>query len=281
MKKQILFVLALLTAQIAVAQVKIGDVGVQLYSFREALKKDVAGSLQKVKDMGITHVECAGFYGLTASEFTKIATEKGLIIDGISVEFSDLNDPEKLKKAIADAKATKANYLVCFWIPHKEGGFTLEETENAIATFNKGGKEIAKNGLMLLYHPHGYEFRPHGNEYLFDLLVKKTMPSYLSFEADINWIFHAGHNPASWILKYPTRWKAMHIKDRFAGTPCNQFGRMDVELNVPIGAGEVNIDESVKAGQKVGIKYFFIEDESSKSFENTPQSIMYLRKLFK
>lgn len=283
MKKQVLLLLAIIIANVTLsfAQAKISDVGVQLYSFREALKADVAGSLQKIKNMGITHVEAAGYYGLTAAEFTAITDKTGLIIDGTSVEFNDLNDPAKLKSAIADAKTTKAKYMVCFWIPHKEGGFTLQETEVAIATFNKAGKEIAKNGLFLMYHPHGYEFRPYGNEYLFDLLVKKTMPSYLSFEADINWIFHAGHNPASWILKYPNRWKAMHIKDRFAGTPCNQFGRMDVELYVPVGTGEVNIDESVRAGQKVGIKYFFIEDESKKSFENTPKSITYLRKLFK
>ncbi len=262
------------------AQVIPSPVGVQLYSFREQLKLDVAGSMAKVKAMGITSVEAAGFFGLNASEFKKIADANGIQIEGVSVEFADLEDPEKLKQIIADAKTTGADYIVCFWIPHVEGDFTLAETQRAIDVFNKAGKTITQNKLMLLYHPHGYEFRPYKDMYMMDLLLRKTNPLYLNLEIDINWIYHAGHNPVTWMKAYPTRCKAMHIKDRIKGTACNQFGRMDVEKNVAIGQGEVNIDDCVKMGRKIGIKYFFIEDESTRSFEQTPVSIQYLRRFF-
>jgi sugar phosphate isomerase/epimerase len=279
-KTKIVFFLLVLMLPKMFSQVQKSPVGVQLYSFREQFKTDVSGTLKKIKDMGITQVELAGFYDLSAQDFKKKLDENGMKAAGISVEFEALEDEAKLAKVIADAKTVGADYLVCFWIPHAEGGFTLEETKRGITGFNKGGKMIADSKLMLLYHPHGYEFRPYKDEYLIDLLIKETS-KYLNFEMDLNWVFHAGHNPVTWLNKYPTRWKALHIKDRVKGTACNQFGRMDVELNVPIGKGEVNIDDSVKAAQKIGVKYYFIEDESSRSLEQTPLSILYLRPFFR
>ncbi len=278
--KLFLFVFLSLYFYQSQAQIAPSPVGVQLYSFREQLKKDVGGSLQKVNELGITKVEAAGFYDLSASEFKKLTDANNLKIQGISVAFEDLEDDAKLAKVIVDAKTVGADYLVCFWIPHVEGDFTLEETQRAIKAFNKAGKTLTDNQLMFLYHPHGYEFRPYKNEYLIDLLIKETHPKQVSYEMDINWVYHAGHNPVTWLEKYPKRWKAMHVKDRTKGTACNQFGRMDVEKNVSLGDGEVNIEESVRTGIKIGIKYFFIEDESSRSFEQTPKSIEFLRRLF-
>jgi sugar phosphate isomerase/epimerase len=277
---RILFFLLIFTFSKLFSQTQKSPVGVQLYSFREQFKMDVSGTLQKIKDMGITKVETAGFYGLTAQDFKKKLDDFGIKAVGISVSFEELEDSIKLTKVISDAKIIRAEYLVCFWIPHVEGDFTLDETKRGIAAFNKGGKILLDNKLTLLYHPHGYEFRPYKAEYLMDLLIKESKPQYVNFEMDVNWVYHSGHNPVAWLKKYPTRWKALHIKDREKSTPCNQFGRMDVEKNVVIGKGEVNIDDTVKEARKLGVKHYFIEDESSRSIEQVPLSIEYLRKLF-
>ncbi|NJN34391.1 MAG: hypothetical protein HC817_09210 [Saprospiraceae bacterium] len=55
---------------------------------------------------------------------------------------------------------------------------------------------------------------------------------------------------------------------------------MDVELNVSVGQGEVNTDDIMKTARQLGIKHYFIEDESSRSFEQTPASLDYLMKYF-
>jgi sugar phosphate isomerase/epimerase len=255
-------------------------VGVQLYSFREQFKADARGTFQRVKDLGIKEVETAGFYDQTPEDFKKMLDEYGLKAIGCSADFAELEDDTKLAAVIKTAKTLKTKFVVCFWIPHVEGGFTLEEAQRAITVFNKSGKKLAENNLSLLYHPHGYEFRPYKDRYLMDLILQKTLPQYVNYEMDINWVFHAGHNPVTWLKKYPTRWKAMHIKDRKHATPCNQFGRMDVELNCAIGQGEVNTDDIMKTARALGIKHYFIEDESSRSFEQTPASIEYLRQFF-
>ncbi|NJN34392.1 MAG: TIM barrel protein [Saprospiraceae bacterium] len=189
-------------------------IGVQLYSFREHFKVDVRGTMQRIKDMGIKEVECAGFYGLTPAEFKKNLDEVGLTPIGTGVNFDELEDDVKLAESIKTAKILEAKFMVCFWIPHVEDGFTLEEAERAIRVFNKAGKKIMENKLTLLYHPHGYEFRPYKDRYLMDLIIEKTLPQNVSYEMDINWVFHAGHNPVTWLKRYPTRWKALHVKDR-------------------------------------------------------------------
>jgi sugar phosphate isomerase/epimerase len=263
------------------AQTSPSPVGVQLYSFREQFKKDVRGTCQRVKEMGIKNVETAGFYDMTPQDFKKTLDEFGLNVIGISAEFTELEDEKLLAKTIETAKLMGAQNVVCFWIPHVEGGFTLEEAKRGIAVFNKAGKILADNKLSLLYHPHGYEFRPYKDAYLMDLMMSETDPKHVNYEMDINWVFHAGHNPVTWLKKYPKRWKAMHIKDRKHATACNQFGRMDVELNVAIGQGEVNVFDIMQAAKKTAIKYYFLEDESKRSFEQTPSSIEYLRQFFK
>lgn len=281
MKSILAFILFLSLSFNAFSQtVKSSPVGVQLYSFREQFKTDTRGTFQRVKDLGIKDVECAGFYDLTPQDFKKNLDEFGLKAIGCGVEFAELEDETKLAKSIETAKLLGVKFVVCFWIPHVEGGFTLEEAQKAIKVFNKAGKKLAENKLGLLYHPHGYEFRPYKDRYLMDLILTETNPLYVNYEMDINWVFHAGHNPVTWLKRYPTRWKAMHIKDRKHSTPCNQFGRMDVELNVAIGQGEVNTDDIMKTARALGIKHYFIEDESSRSFEQTPKSIDYLRQFF-
>jgi sugar phosphate isomerase/epimerase len=279
MKSIQLLTLFLLMAFTAFSQTN-SPVGVQLYSFREEFKKDVRGTFQRVKDLGIKEIEAAGFYDMSPQDYKKTLDEFGFTAIGFGAEFSELEDEKLLAKTIETAKIIGVKYVVCFWIPHVEGDFTLAEAQRGISVFNKAGKILADNKLGLLYHPHGYEFRPYKDAYLMDLIMAETKPQFVNYEMDINWVFHAGHNPVTWLKKYPKRWKALHIKDRKHGTPCNQFGRMDVELNVAIGQGEVNTFDIMKTARKLGIAHYFLEDESSRSFEQTPPSIEYLKQFF-
>jgi sugar phosphate isomerase/epimerase len=262
------------------AQSQKSPVGVQLYTFREQFAKDVPGTMQKVKDMGFTYVETAGFYGKTAKEFKGILDQYGIKAVGTSADFGELADPEKLKTIINNAKTLGSKFVICFWIPHNDTDFTLADVNKAVKVFNEAGKTLSANGLSLLYHAHGYEFRPFKDRYLLDELITKTNPAYVNFELDILWAYHPGHNPVVWLKKYPTRWKALHVKDRRKGTPGNQFGTMDVDNDMTLGMGEVNIEDIIKQAKANKIQYYYIEDESPRSMEQVPQSIAYLRPWF-
>jgi sugar phosphate isomerase/epimerase len=78
------------------------------------------------------------------------------------------------------------------------------------------------------------------------------------------------------LKKYKKRWLLMHLKDRKPGTPGNQNGQADVESNVILGTGDVNIAAIMQEAKKSRIKHYFIEDESSRSMEQVPRSLSYL-----
>jgi sugar phosphate isomerase/epimerase len=253
------------------------EIGLQLYSLRNEFKTDVPGTLAKVKSWGIKNVEGGGTYGLPMEDFKKLLQQNELKIVSVGAEFKDLK--ENPQKAVENAKAFGAQYVVCFWIPHDGDNFTFENIKEAVEVFNSAGKVLKENGLSLCYHPHGFEFRPYEGGTLFDYLVKNTNPSYFNFEMDVFWIKHPGQDPAALLKKYPNRFLLMHLKDRKPGTPGNQNGNADVESNVVLGTGDVGIEEVMKAAKNSAVKYYFIEDECSHAVEQVPQSLAYLKSL--
>ena len=256
------------------------EIGLQLYSLRNEFKTEVPGTLDLVEQWGIREVEGGGTYGLPMDEFKNLLKENKLKMVSVGADYNQLK--ENPQSAIDNAKAFGAKYVVCFWIPHQNDNvFTIDHMKDAVNVFNTAGKLMAENGLTLCYHPHGYEFRPYAGGTLFDYLVKETDPRYLNFEMDVFWIKHPGQDPVALLKKYPKRFLLMHLKDRKHGTKGNQNGRADVETNVVLGTGDVGIAEIMREAKNAGVKHYFIEDESSHSVKQIPQSLEYLRTLKK
>jgi sugar phosphate isomerase/epimerase len=277
MKKYPLFLLVIILFVAGPISAQKQEIGLQLYSLRNQFKTEVPGTLGKIKSWGIKEVEGGGTYGLPMEEFKTLLAKNKLKVVSVGADFKDLK--ENPQAAVETARAFGAKYVVCFWIPHQGDEFTFENIKEATEVFSKAGKILAENGLSLCYHPHGYEFRPYEGETLFDYLVKNTDPKHFNFEMDVFWIKHPGQDPVALLNKYPNRFLLMHLKDRKPGTPGNQNGHADVESNVVLGSGDVGIAEVMKAAKKAGVKHYFIEDESSHSVEQIPQSLEYLKKL--
>lgn len=253
------------------------EIGLQLYSLRNEIPKDVPGSLSLIKSWGIKEIEGGGTYNMTIDEFNALCKKNKLKMVSIGADFSELaSDPSAVA---AKAKQFGATYVMCAWIPHKGTDFTLADTENAIAVFEKAGKVLAAEGISFCYHPHGYEFRPYGDGTLFDLMVKKLNPAFVNFEMDVFWVKHPGHDPVALLKKYPNRFPLMHLKDRRPGTEGNQFGTAADDTNVVLGSGDVGIADIMKVARKYGVKHFFIEDESSHAVDQIPQSLKFLKSL--
>jgi sugar phosphate isomerase/epimerase len=267
----------LLTAAVFCCFMKISYsqiIGVQLYSFRNQFKTDIPGTLAKISKMGIHEVEAGDSYGMPANEFISLLQKNRLKVVGVGAEFKQLE--ENPQAAVARAKLFGAKYVVCTWIPHGED-FTIDDAKKAVAVFNKAGEILKANGLSLCYHPHGYEFLPYNNGTIFDYIATNLNPAYANFEMDVFWIKHPGQDPVALLKKYPGRFPLLHLKDRLPGTEGNQKGRADVETNVVLGAGDVGIADIMKIAKQFGVKHCFIEDESSRSMEQVPQSLAFLK----
>ena len=110
-----------------------------------------------------------------------------------------------------------------------------------------------------------------------DYMIKESQ--YFDFEMDVYWFAHPGEDPVEWLRRYPNEFKLMHLKDCEKGTEGNQNGQSDVETNVVLGTGQIDIAGVVAEAKNMGLEYLFIEDESSKSVEQIPQSLEYLKSL--
>lgn len=262
-------------AEVGAGQSYKGPTGLQLYSLRDMLKtQGPAVMLDKTKAYGFKYVEVADYGGLSPTEFRAQLDQRGLVPIGKHYPFEKLRDD--IEGVIRDAKALGIPYVGCAWISHK-APFDEKQCRAAAAVFNRAGAALAKAGLKFYYHNHGYEFFPHSSGTLFDLLVAETDPQTVFFQMDVLWTVLPGQDPAQLLEKYPNRWLLLHLKDLKKGVPLgNMTGGTALTNDVALGSGQVNWPALFRASQKVGVKYYFIEDESPTVVEQIPQSLRFL-----
>jgi sugar phosphate isomerase/epimerase len=253
-----------------------GPVGlVSPYSLRGLQKEQgLAAALDKTRSLGFRYVEFgADFGGLKPAEFKAELDRRGLVPVGLHFSYEQIRDD--VAGVAATAKVMNVSRVGCAWIPHKDP-FDEKQCRAAAAVFNRAGAALAKYGLQLYYHTHGYEFRPLGQGTIFDLLVAETSAKTLMLEMDVAWVVLPGQDPTALIKKYPDRWLLMHVKDLKKGVPHNHLVKAALTDQVPIGSGQVDWPTLLRAAQGVGLKYYLIEDESPDVIEQVPQSLRYL-----
>lgn len=253
-------------------------IGMQAYTYRASFPKDVAATLDTLKALGITELEGGAQKGTTPEEFRKMCEERGIKIPATGGGYEQL-----LKDPVGAAKTANilgSKYLMCAWIPHKvKGGFTFEEAKKAVDDFNTIGKALKENGVTFCYHIHGYEFQPYQDGTLFDYIVKNTNPAYVSFELDILWAYYGGADPVGLLKKYGKRFQLIHLKDLKKGVKGDLTGGTPLENDVTLGTGQIDVAGVIKEAKKLGIKHYFIEDESPIWYQQVPKSIAYLKSL--
>jgi len=282
MKKSIVFtpfLFLLIGAEGVSAQQSLytAPLGIQTYTFRRSIDRDPAKVLDTVKMMGFTEIE--GSARIAPEEFRRLCDERGITIPSTGASYEQLvNSPDSV---VMRAKALGSTYVMCAWIPHENGVLTLDNAKKAVEDFNRAGKILKDNGLTFCYHPHGYEFQAHESGTLLDYIIKHTNTEYVSFEMDIFWIQFGGGDPVALLKKYGHRWKLMHLKDMRKGTKKDLTGLTSIENDVALGAGGLDILSILKEAKRIGIKHYFIEDESSSILSQLPQSVAFLRSLKK
>ena len=251
------------------------EIGLQLYSLRDQFKEDVEGSLKQISDWGITALEGGGTYNMSVDEFKKLLAKYNLKVTSVGASYEDLQN--NTDGIIQNARSFGAKYVMCAWIPHEGDSFTIDDAKKAVSVFNNAGKKLKEAGLTFAYHAHGYEFRPYEGGTLFDYMAKNA--NNFKFEMDVYWVKHGGADPLTLLNTYPDKFVLMHLKDMEKGVKGNNTGHEDVETNVVLGTGQIDIAGLVKRAGELNMEYLFIEDESSRVVEQVPQSLEYLRNL--
>jgi sugar phosphate isomerase/epimerase len=254
-----------------------GPLGLQLWSLREYLPKDLRGSLTRVRAIGFREVEGAGLWGHTSAELRSSLDAAGLRCQSAHMSFERLRDDPS--GAFAEVKAIGATWVVCPWIPHGTT-FTREDALKSAEAFNRFGKAASDAGLRFAYHCHGYEFVPSPEGTLFETLAGATDPARVSFQVDVFHAFLGGADPVALIERYKARVTSLHLKDLKKGFPVKAgTATAPAEADVPIGTGQLDMPSILRVAIAARPAFYYLEDESSDPWGHIPKSVAYLESI--
>ena len=249
------------------------SIGLQLYSIRDSIRKNVPAAIEKVAKMGYTFVEPAGyadgkFYGIDPIEFRDLCKKNGMKILS-SHTSQNLPTEANMEKVMAwwdaciDAHvAAGAKYIVQ---PSMGGDAykSLETLKKYCDYFNAVGEKCKAKGIKFGYHNHDREFSTQlDGQTMYDFMLANTDPAKVFFQIDLYWCVMGKKNPVDYFNKYPGRFELWHIKDK-----------------EEIGASGMMDFASIWAAQKKsGMKYGIVEVEryNFDEFTSCKKSIDFL-----
>jgi len=233
-------------------------VGLQLYTLRDQLEKDVAGTIKQVAAIGYRDVEIYSLYGKTPAEFTKILKDNGLTASSGHYLLPDVKT--NWQKHIDDAKTLGLQYMV-HAILNPEDRKSFDDYKRLAVLFNKAAEETHKAGIQFCYHNHNFEFKKYGDTTAYDYLLKALDPRLVKFEMDCFWVIHAGQDPVEYFKKHPGRFPLLHIKDMNDNPAPTQELDAKMGLFAPVGHGTIDWKRIFVAAKEGGMKHYFVEQD--------------------
>lgn len=244
------------------------DIGLQLYTIRDAIEEDLEGTLQQVADIGYKNLESSmgnngHYYGKKPIEFKKLLNQYGLtlrsshVLTGIkqpgSTEIKYATLSNGLEELVENAAETGQSYLVCAYLFPDERQ-TLDDYKRHAELFNKAGEACKGAGLQFAYHNHDFEFKEIDGQLPFDFLLSQTDPELVKIELDLYWITKAGFDPVNYFDMHTGRFPLWHIKD---------MDDSEHHSFTEVGNGVIDFNRIFKKSGKAGMEYFFVEQDAS------------------
>lgn len=233
---------------------RIKRVGLQLYTVRDAMEKDVPGTLAHVARIGYKEVEFAGYFGKTPNEIRALLKQNGLTSPSSHVPYPDGGDG--WKKTVDDAKEAGHQYVTVAWTPEEKRQGS-DAWKRIADEFNKAGEVAKAAGLQYAYHNHDYELAKAGDVMPFDALLENTDPKLVTFEMDLYWMVHGGADPLAYFKKYPGRFAMVHVKDAKPDA---------AKTMTEVGTGTIPFAKifAWDADHGAHIKHYFVEHDQPK-----------------
>jgi sugar phosphate isomerase/epimerase len=247
--------------------------GLQLYSLREQLPKDVPGTLKQVRAWGFEEVETFEPFGAAIAPQLRAA---GLKVPSMHIDFERLG--KDMAGVLRDADAVGATTVINPSLPRRKFPATREEILRAASAFREWSKACRAAGKRFGYHVHGHEFGPAREGTLFDVLATEAGPD-VGFEFDVYWVAYGGADPVALMKKHAGRVWYTHLKDMPKGLAPGARAALEDSSKVVLGTGGLDIKGIVAAGPAAGVEINYIEDESADPVGQIPKSVAYYRSL--
>ena len=217
-------------------------VSLQLWSLRDQIKTDFAGTMAEVARSGFAGVETAGFGNLDATAAAAALRDAGLVVSGMHVGIQPLRTD--FNRVVDEALLCGARDLIVpWWSPaHFRSGAACAEIGQELDAL---GSRLRGYGLGLHFHNHAAELAVVDGRRVFDWLLDAAQPRNLGCEADVYWVQVGGTDPAAFLREQGRRIRLLHLKD-------------ETEL----GSGPVNFGAVFAAAEAIGaVEWYVIEVE--------------------
>jgi sugar phosphate isomerase/epimerase len=246
---------------------RLQSIGLQLFTVRNLLQADFAGTLRKVALLGYREVEFAGLLGDDPKQIRDLLGRLDLAAPSLHVDYASLQgSPEKWFET---AHLLGARFVVCPWLDPPQRR-TADDWKRICEALNAIGERAVRADLTLAYHNHDFEFADLGDGLRpYDLLLSRTDERLVKLELDVYWATKGKVDPAPLLRAHPSRFRLIHLKDMAADGSFTEIGR-----------GTIDFDRIIDAALQCGVRHFFVEqDVSPDPLRSIEASIGFLRRL--
>ena len=263
--------------------------GVQLFTVRDELRRDLRATLARLREIGFTQAELYGLsgrenrlFGLTAAEL-----KSAFAANALSVELSHVDGSLTNTAAIADFAAELGITTAIVALPVELGAARndrlsvapvkgLAQLDALAEKLDRTARDYRARGIRFGYHNHDVELLPVAGVVPLDYLMSRTDPDLVKMELDLGWLALAGANPAEYVRRYSGRIVACHMKDYDARIASDVPERKLVEP----GAGAIDFGAVVAAMRDAKVEHAYIEiDVSADPLGAVANGYRYLKML--
>lgn len=244
-------------------------IGLQLYTVRNRMERDVPATLREVANAGYREVETAGLFTASPAQFRSALDAAGLVspaghfaIDLVRQQPANL---------LGIARTLGQQWVVVPWLDEAERN--ADGYQRLAEDLNRFGAAARDVGIRVAYHNHEFEFEPLGDGRTgYDVLLAATDPALVDMELDLFWAVKGGHDPISILNAHPGRFPLCHVKDMrdVAGS----------QEMVTVGEGEIDFASIFAHAEQAGLRHFFVEhDNPADPIASIRTSYEHLRQL--
>ncbi len=217
-------------------------IAIQLYTVRDLLAEDFAGTVRQIADIGYAGVEPFGVPD-NVTQAAALFDELGLAVPSAHLPLPIGEDKERVLDVAA---AYDLDYIVSGCGP--EDFATPAGIKHTCALCNEAQRVAAEHGYAFGIHNHWWEFEQVDGEYVYHVMLEHLDPA-ITFEIDVYWVQAAGLDPAGVIRELGDRVRLLHVKDGPA---------VRDEPMVAVGDGDVDIPGVIRAGAE-SVEWLIVE----------------------
>ena len=245
----------------------------QLYSVREAIKKDPVGVINALSKIGFKDCEHAGysadkrqFYGYSPMEWRKILSDHGMTMKSghtgfgaLHYDMTNKSVTDLYKSTIEDAVTVGQEYIIS---PSLDINLrkNIDDLKKFLDGFNVAGAYCKSQGIRFGYHNHDFEFNSKlDNKLLMDIIMDHSDPMLVAQQIDVGNMYGGGGRAMDFLKKYPGRYELMHVKDEIKSltSPTEHYE------SCILGKGVIGTKDVLKYARKKGGTYYLIIEQES------------------